>query len=689
MPPELHFLRPMWLFALVPLAALLVALWLRRPGDSVWGRVVDAHLLPHLLARTGSRASRLPPILLGLGWLVAVLALAGPVWERLPQPVFGTAAKRVILLDLSPSMNAADISPSRLARARFEVLDLLRATREGQVALIAFGPEPFVVSPLTGDARTIADQVPRLATDLIPAPGPRQTERALELAGALLRQAGANGGEVVLIADAVTGGVGAGEPAIAAARALAGAGIRVSVLGVGTLQGAPEPRPDGAFANDRGGAVRIARLDRTRLQDLARAGNGLYLEADPGDLDTRALIAATAGPMPAQTIAQPGLAADQWREEGPWLLLFLLPLAAIAFRRGWLIPVLALVSILPPTPGVAMDWSQGWEDLWQRPDQQAARTFAAGDGAAAAVRFEDPAWRAAARYRSGDYAGALEDLTGAAGAEADYNRGNALARLGRLDEAIAAYGRSLAQAPDHADARENLDLVRRLKEQQAQSESREQDGDRKDRGQEQSGASSQAGASQDGQNRPGTETGQGDQDSPGQQDQGGQPAGADASGSGQHPDRDRAQAQGRSGEQGQSAPDPSGAEAPAPGSDGAGGQPTGSQPDKPGFGGTAGASPPPDAGDLGQAALDGEPQASLQDQGQSADPAAASGLGLEGARSDDRSPGTVAGAADLDPQVRERQQSMEAQLRRVPDDPAGLLRQRFLLQHLRREGRLP
>jgi hypothetical protein len=115
----------------------------------------------------------------------------------------------------------------------------------------------------------------------------------------------------------------------------------------------------------------------------------------------------------------PSLESDQWREEGPWLLLALLPLAALAFRRGWLVPMLACAIILPPTPG----WAFGWSDLWWRADQQAARQLEAGAEAAAAARFQDPAWRAAASYRAGDYARALAALADVPDPEADYNRG--------------------------------------------------------------------------------------------------------------------------------------------------------------------------------------------------------------------------------------------------------------------------
>ena len=685
MPAELHFLRPLWFLALGPLLALLFVLWRRRARDQAWRGLVDAHLLPHLLVGTDGEPRRLPLALLGLGWLLAVTALAGPVWERLPQPVFATTAERVILLDLSPSMNAADVRPSRLARARFELLDLLRATKEGQVALIAFGPEPFLVSPLTGDAQTIAAQVPQLATDLIPVPGPRRTDRALEMAGELLAQAGAVGGEVILISDGIgdgASGVVAGDPpAVAAARSLAESGVRVSVLGVGTPQGAPIPAAKGGFADDPSGAIRMARPDRRGLEAVAAAGQGRYVSLDAGDRDTLALTddgALQAG----KVVEQEGLAADQWREEGPWLLLALLPVAALGFRRGWLLPILALVVLLPPESS----WALGWDDLWQRPDQRAARAFASGDAAGAAAGFADPSWRAAARYRAADYAEALDDLAGLSGPEADYNRGNALARLGRLDEAIAAYERTLDQVPDHEDAKANLDLVRQLKDRQEPPPQQSQDPE-----QSQSGSDGGQGQSQavDGSEAGDSSREAGEQPQGGQEHQENQGAGESESGEPGAGSEEAGQSQASPGE---------------PGADQAGsGQSGEAQAGQPGEAGAARASEAPqgpgkepDAGDLGQSALGGEQEVELPPDQGAADRAEADSDGRtdraqsgQGNPTGEGQPGAQGvGAQDLTPEQREQIQAMDAQLRRVPDDPAGLLRQRFLLQHLRREGRL-
>ncbi|WP_296805760.1 VWA domain-containing protein [Thiocapsa sp.] len=676
--PELQLLRPFWLLALIPALILLVLLWRRPAGALVWRRLVDAHLLPHLLVGADREPRRLPLLLLGLGWLLATLALAGPAWERVAQPVYGTSAARVILLDLSPSMNAADLRPSRLARARFEVMDLLKASEEGQIALLAFGPEPFVVSPLTRDAVTISAQVPQLTTDLIPVPGARDTARALNAAGELLGRASAGRGDIVLVTD----GVGDLAAARFAVQALAAGGHRVSVLAVGTSDGAPVPlASDGArgFESDPNGGVRIARLPESDLRELARLGNGRYVESDAGDADTRLLMGL--GSMDAELTEEPSLLSDQWREEGPWLLLALLPFAALAFRRGWLLSILACVMILPPSPGWAFEWS----DFWWRPDQQAAREFEAGANAEAAELFRDPAWRAAASYRAGDYERALAALSDVPDPDVDYNRGNALARLGRIDEAIAAYERALERDANHADARHNLELLQALRDRPPESSEDGESGEGQGEGEEGDAASDSQGTS-------------GKEPSGGGGDPSGSPGSDDTQTDPSESPEDSGEqaAEGKDGVEPTSEPasETASDSAEQDGSDAAGEPGADASSDQaspkrsetgPASSGKSG--PTGDPGDIGPDDIAETEDVSLPEDepgGSAQHPDGASDPTTEGS-----APSDSALSDALSPEAQEREQAMEAQLRRVPDDPGGLLRQRFLLQHLRREGRLP
>ncbi len=453
---EFHFLRPAWFLALLPLAALLALLWRRHLASGSWRTVVDPQLLPHLLVGSTQRRSPWAVAAIGLGGLLAITALAGPVWSKLQQPVFRRDSALVVLLDLSRSMNAADVPPSRLQMAKFKLRDLLARRKEGDTALVVYAADPFTVTPLTNDTNNIALQLPALTTDLMPAQGSR-ADRAIAKAQALLQQAGAVHGDVLLITDGIDN-TPAG-PLHQAVKHLIDAGYRLSVLGVGTANGAPIPLAGGGFFQDAKGAIVVAKLDQRPLAQLAAAGHGIYrlLTAD-SDSDTDALTAAFAADRQAQQSTQvAGMKSDQWREQGPWLLLPLLALAALAFRRGYLALLVFALWLPLPRSAYAFDWG----NLWQRPDQRGAAAMAAHQPQQAAKLFRNPQWRAAAHYRAGDYQATLDDLKGRNDAVTDYNRGNALAHLGKLPEAMNAYDEALKKDPTLADAKYNRNLVRK------------------------------------------------------------------------------------------------------------------------------------------------------------------------------------------------------------------------------------
>jgi Ca-activated chloride channel homolog len=649
---DLHLLRPLWLLALVPLAWVLWRQARATHEGDIWRSLVDAHLLPHLLTEDVGPASRTPARLLAAGGALGILALAGPVWQRLPQPVYQAQAQRVILLDLSPTMNATDVPPSRLAHARFEILDLLQRAREGQTALLAFGAEPFLVSPLTADAATIAAQVPNLDSHLLPTQGERRTDLALNQAGELLRQVGSADGEVILVTDGL-------DPAAAtqeAARRLRADGYRISVLGIGSQQSAPVPLAGGGFLKDASGAILMPRLEQDALQSLANTGGGRYVTASADDRDVEALIPKDSARPLTQRIEHHNTQADQWREEGPWLLLALLPLAVLGFRRGWLGPLLLGVYLTMPPPAQAFEWS----DLWLRPDQQGARQWAAGKSAEAAAHFQRPDWQAAAHYQAGDYAKALDALKQVESGEADYNRGNALARLGKLEEAVAAYDRALAAQPHDADARANRDLVRRLLDQQQQQQpSPSQNASDKD---SQNHKDKKDSADKSAQNSPSPSDQQGDGDKK------------------------------RNPSQNQSQDSASKSTAQKPQDSSAAGHPS----EKPGQGQQ---DPRQAADESAKTDTNSEKSATAsshveqkptKDAAKPPTDAAQSGRAdLLGDDSSQHPPLAPIPAESEDPSQREAHQAMEYRLNRVTDDPSGLLRQRFLLQHLRRTGELP
>lgn len=468
-----HFLRPLWLLALIPGIWLLWRLYTARRGAARWEEACDPHLLPHLLVGGRGGDSPWPMRLVGLGWLLAALALAGPVIEKLPQPVFQAAGARVVVIDLSRSMMAGDLKPSRLVRARFKALTFLRRVKEGRTGLVGFAGHPYALAPLTEDAQTIAALVPALEPKLMPIQGSRPG-KALTLAVEMLKQAGAPGGDVLLITD----GMDDPTEAFQAAEALKAAGGRLLILGMGTAEGAPIPSQGGGFLKDDGGSILLARFDPAPFQTLARRGGGRYegMTADDGDLD-RLLAAAERLQVTEEAGGPSDFSTDLWREEGPWLLLPLLPLAALAFRRGWL-GALFLSLLFGAAPAEALEW----DDLWKTPDQRGEQALRAGDAKRAAELFADPQRQGGAYYREGDYEKAAEAFGRAEGAGARYNLGNALARQNRLDEALAAYEETLKKNPDHADAAFNRDLVKRLLEQQKEQQQENKEGEQGDEG---------------------------------------------------------------------------------------------------------------------------------------------------------------------------------------------------------------
>jgi Ca-activated chloride channel family protein len=448
---DFHFLRPWWLALLPVVAWLLWQLMRGRAEGGGWRAQVDAPLRAYVLAEPAVlRESRWPLLAALACGVVALVALAGPAWERLPVPAFRSEEALVVALDLSRSMDAGDVEPSRIARARLKVLDLLERRSAGQTALVVFSTHAFTVTPLTTDTRTISSLVGAVSTSIMPTQG-SSLAAGLNKAGSLLRQTGLRAGDILAVTDA---DVGAADVELAGK--LRGEGFKVSVLAVGTEQGAPIPRTEGGFVTDGQGAVVIPQLDVAGLTRVAAAGGGRFARLAPDDRDLETLFPAAPLPGAAQ-LASGGeqQQADIWRDRGGWLALALLPLLALCFRRGW-IAGFVVVLLLPTPRAHAFEW----QDLWQRPDQRGYEALREQQNDRAAQLFEDPQWRSAAQYRAGKFADSATSLLGIDTAEGNYNRGNALAKAGQLEDAIAAYDRALELDPELPDAAYNRDLVK-------------------------------------------------------------------------------------------------------------------------------------------------------------------------------------------------------------------------------------
>ncbi len=467
---QLHLIRPYWLLALFPLALIIWLTGRAHRHSRSWATVIDKRLLPHLLQGADINKKPAPLLLLFIAGSLVILALAGPALEKYPQPVFKTQSALVIVLDLSRSMNATDIKPSRLSRAHFKINDILKLRKEGQTALIVYAASAYVITPLTEDAKTIASQISALETNIMPSQGSR-LDIALDSARQLFTNAGHSKGHILVISDSVN------SRDISSIEKLSADRFKTSILAIGTEEGAPIASQNGGFLKDSRGSIVVPRLDIKKMRQAALAGGGRFSLLTSDDRDINRLISTLAIETDkageAQTDSQGNkFTTDVWREEGPWLLLLILPLAAYAFRRG-LIFVLIIFIFPLPQPVQA----SGWSDLWRNDNQQGAAALENGNAQQAAELFNDPQWKAAAQFKAGEYQQAAELLNAFDTAEANYNRGNALAKANDLENAIKAYDRALQLNPQHEDAQYNKQLLEQEKEKQKQ-EQKSQQGDK-------------------------------------------------------------------------------------------------------------------------------------------------------------------------------------------------------------------
>ncbi|MCU7938126.1 MAG: VWA domain-containing protein [gamma proteobacterium symbiont of Bathyaustriella thionipta] len=473
-----HFLRPEWLFAL-PLISLLLVLLLRRSKqNSGWEDVCDAELVQFQLAQQGKQVTKSFQLLhwtVPFLFLISIIALAGPTWEKKEQPVFQQGNALVIILDLSLSMNAKDIKPSRLERAKLKLIDILKQKKEGQTALIAFAGDAHTVSPLTIDNKTIISLLPALDSSIMPLQGSHLVD-ALNTAKQLFKNSGFAHGDILIITDGTEPNQQSKlEKSI---KKLRQQGYHISVIGVGSQTGSPIPLPaQGGFVKDQSGQVVLSKLSAEPLKQLADIGYGQYHKLSLDESDFKALI------DNKWDADKPAIEQDdrfeQWLDTGAYLTLLLIPFALLSFRRGLLsiILLVSLTSNLVIEPVYANEdssrqwtaqFNKAWDQLWYTPNQRGDKAFKAKDYKKAADNFSNKNWKASAQYRAGEFEQALEQYAQSDDAQSLYNKGNTLANLQKFQDAAEAYEQAIKKQPEFDDAQHNLDYMKELIAQQKQ-----------------------------------------------------------------------------------------------------------------------------------------------------------------------------------------------------------------------------
>lgn len=581
------FLRPWWLTGLIPAAVLLVLLYRHGWRHSAWEQLLPRALQPWLLQRYTGGGHKKRFAALGITWTLIILALAGPALQTTSELQRVDDNALVVVLDLSRNMLSRDLPPDRLEQARFKIRTLIQDYPESQLSLIVYAGSAHRVTPLSSDHATLTNLLSALEPGIMPVDG-QAVGSALLLARQAIRQYPRDTSQILLL----TSGLDADGQQQLAEHAAA-LGSQLSILGVGTRSGAPVPLAEGGFLRDDQGRILLPRLNSQQLMALARQHGARYHNITVGERDLKHLL------QPLQSTTR-AVAGDHLRlaDQGHWLVLVLLPIAALGARRGWL--GLLLCAVLLPTDAQAF----GWDDLWQRADQQAMQLLQDQQPAQAAERFSDPGWRSWALYQAGEYQKAADAWSALADSQPDeprhhFNRGTALAMAGHYQAALDAYEHTLTLDPEHQGARYNRkaveDYLERLREQQAEQQTEPQ---------------APAPDETDGQN--------------GSTDSGGE-----------H-------------QRSSSLPTPPTPEA------------EGSDPDH--AAGVAGA------------------PAATPDNGENAPPSSVDQANPEGPAGNGQTPsrGTL-----------ERQQSLEQWLQDIPDNPAELLRRKFLYQHLQQQDASP
>lgn len=475
----MHFIRPEWLLALVPLAVVLWLLARQHQSHSAWNRYIAPHLAKMLVTQ-GAKKSRRPLHLLAFSWLIATLALAGPALNKQSLPVFATEQGRVLVMDMSVSMFATDVTPNRLTQAKFRATDLLRALKEGETGLIAFAGDAFTISPLTRDTGTLLNLLPTLSPEIMPVLG-SNLAAALTQAKSLLAQGGHIRGDIILMTDGIS-------PAQfdAANSVLNGTEYRLAVIGFGTHEGAPIRLPDGQLQRDSSNEVVVAKTDFGLLNKLAENNKGVLIQYSTYGEDLSQLQQWLSDTSEAKATDLDG---ETWQDLGPYLALLLLLPALFSFRQGIAASVgfatLAGGLLLTAAPQPA--YASVWQDLWNTADQQGMQAYQAQDYASAAKQFESPQWRGSAQYKAGDFAQALKTFEQDSSAQGLYNQGNALMQLGKPDEAKERYQAALEKQPHFPEAKANLELAEKLLQQQKEQQNQQGDKNQQNKNQGEQG----------------------------------------------------------------------------------------------------------------------------------------------------------------------------------------------------------
>jgi len=454
---DFEFIRPAILWLLLPaLGLFFIAMLKKKKAQSA--PLIAAHLAQFVVSESNNQA-RQPLWLVALFCSLAIIFSAGPSFEEKQVPVFQSKSARVIVMDMSYSMYSTDIAPNRLMQSRFKALDMIELFKEGDTALVAYAGTAYTISPLTNDATTLANLIPSLSPEIMPDKG-SNVLAGLDMAQELLTQAGYLDGDIILITDGIEQ-----QQQSDISGFTNSSQYRLNIYGIGTEQGAPIKLPEGGFLKDNYGQIVVPTLNGSLLKGLAKNSGGQYANYQPSNSDI-AIFSPQANSEILKS-EKPNLAL--WRiDVGIYGLLILLPLALYLFRRSAFIGAVLLLSFLPQQNAHAVELPT----LFKNTDQRALEAYNNQEYQQAA-QAKSNALKGAALYQQGQFEGALNEFSQDKSATGYYNYGNALAKAGQLEAAINAYKQAQSLQSDFTQAADNQALVEQLLKQQQDQENQQ------------------------------------------------------------------------------------------------------------------------------------------------------------------------------------------------------------------------
>ena len=440
---DFHFLRPYWLIGLILPVLIYLQSYSQQKAESAWSKVCDENLLDFLLIKSNGEKRKWPMISAVVAVLFLVVALAGPTWSKKSNPALSVENPVMIMLNMSGDMWQKDVSPSRIERAKYVIKDLVKTLKNTESGLIVYSKEPFMITPLTEDAAIIDNLLPALEMNIMPENGDR-LDRAIDLAVERMQEAALPSGNIVVL----TANVGERfDAALESASKAAAVGYDVDIVNMNSQN------------NDK-------------LKMVAEKGRGLYISYNKG----LNLLIKKINDITAKEIKQSQNMQTVWNDMG-WYFLWLPALLLLGyFRRGLLVIVVMFLLFGQP---VQASW-------FLNDNQEALKNFKEQNYGAAAEKFTDTQWKASAAYKSGDYDAAFKNFAKGNDVTALYNQGNALAKGGKIDEAIKKYEEVLQQKPDFEDAKFNLEYLKKQQKQNNQNQSKNNDNKQQQNQQQQS-----------------------------------------------------------------------------------------------------------------------------------------------------------------------------------------------------------